>query len=98
MTPVIFKYEKGSRTQVFAVFPTLAGDDDPETMACYAHIGQHGTAHMAYVRECRPAPTSAYIPLLQELQSIGYDDLVIRSRMTYNDYRTRRDFLAQRNT
>ncbi len=89
MTPVIFKKESGG-AQVYAAFPTIAGNDNPQTMACYAHIGQHGIADAGYVRETKPAKPSEYADLLAELRAIGYDDLVIRHRLTRADYLARR--------
>jgi len=85
-TPVIFKREGHD---VCAFFPTLPGDMNPATMSCYAHVGQHGAADMAYVSNCRPARPHEYADLLAELQRIGYDDLIIRRRMTRRDYETR---------
>ena len=40
---------------------------------CYARIGQHSACNVDYVKECRPATESEYMPLKQELESIGYD-------------------------
>lgn len=47
---------------------------DSECVTCYAHIGQHSSASLAYVYgSTRPAKESEYRDLLSELQSIGYD-------------------------
>jgi hypothetical protein len=94
VTPVIFKYDKGSR-DVFAAFPTLAGDMNPATMTSYAHLGQHSAASMDYVAECKPAAPADYAPLLKELRAIGYDDLVIRRRMTRADFLEREKQVRQ---
>lgn len=88
MTPVIFKIEKDGSAP-YAVFPTLPGDMNPATMTCYARLGQHGTAHSAYVRKCRLATPEEYAPLLKELKSVGYDDLQIRKRLSHKDYLAR---------
>lgn len=92
MTPVIFK--RDSDGGVFAAFPTLAGNMNPCTMACYAHIGQHGAADADYVRNAKPATVKEYANLLSELKSIGYDDLVIRRRVMRRDYYVRREQVA----
>lgn len=89
MTPVIFKLD--SDGGVFAAFPAVAGNMNPQTMACYAHVGQHGTADSGYVRDAKPAKPHEYVGLLVELRSIGYDDLVIRRRLTRADYLARRN-------
>ncbi len=89
MTPVIFKRELEGNG-VYAAFPTLPGDNSPYTMACYAHIGQHSIVCEQYVRETKSAKPVEYASLLKELRQIGYDDLVIRRRMS------RADFLARK--
>jgi hypothetical protein len=87
VTPVIFKLCEGEPT---AIFPTLAGAvGQPDTMTCYAHIGQHGIASRAWVASAPPARPDEYRDLLKELRAIGYDDLVIRRRMTDSDHRAR---------
>ncbi len=43
---------------------------------CYAHIGQHGSCHWSFSRRKRATPEQ-YAPLLQELQSIGYDVQIV---------------------
>lgn len=76
-TPVIFKLCEG---EVTACFPTIPGTNDPGTMTCYAHIGQHGSASLGFVQTAKPARPEQYANLLNELRSIGYDDLVIIRR------------------
>lgn len=87
--PVIFKWETGDHPQVCAFFPTLPGDNDPSTMTCYAHVGQHSSADMDYVRSCRPASPEEYASLLSELQSVGYDGLVVMKRQSWKHYNAR---------
>lgn len=90
MTPVIFKLEHGPHARgAFAVFPTLPGTMNPDTMTCYAHIGQHGSCCSQYVREAKPAKPADYADLIKELKSIGYDDLLICRRMTRKHYEQR---------
>lgn len=91
-TPVLFRKFEG---EVTAVFPTIPGDNDPLTMTCYAHIGQHGSAHEAWVRQAKPAVPTEYADLLEELQSIGYSNLVIRKRLSRRDRQARMRELAQ---
>lgn len=91
-TPVIFKKFEG---EVTALFPTIPGNNSPATMTCYAHIGQHGIADQMWAALAKPARPDEYADLLEELQSIGYDDLVIRRRMSRRDYETRKAELAR---
>lgn len=86
-TPVIFKKFEG---EITAVFPTLPGNCDPATMTCYAHVGQHGIAHQMWAAAAKPAHPREYKDLLAELVLVGYDDLVIRRRMTRQDHETRK--------
>lgn len=76
MTKVIFrKYKSG---EIIALFP-----DEMNYCFCasYMHIGQHSDAYYAYVvRNTKPATQEEYQPLLNELISIGYDDLKICKR------------------
>lgn len=58
---------------VFAVFPYMTGTIDPHTMQMYAHVGQHGSACMDYLDECRLATPDQYRHLKSELEGIGYD-------------------------
>jgi hypothetical protein len=78
MTKVIFrKFRNG---EVIALFP-----DEKERggkVGSYMHIGQHGMADRGIVGMTKLATPTEYAPLLSELRSIGYDDLVIRKRMT----------------
>jgi len=63
--------------EVTAIFPQLKfnkriyGND---MLTCYAHLGQHSSAHIEWVNECTiPANESEYIGLKRELESIGYN-------------------------
>jgi hypothetical protein len=84
--PVLFRTIDG---EVTAFFPTLPGTYDPYTMTCYAHIGQHGSAHVDYVRKGRPATPEEYASLYAELRRIdereddpGRVRLVVKHRIT----------------
>ena len=73
-TPVIFRKETNFRDEIVAFFPSLPGDHTPFTCSCYAHIGQHGTAHKDYyTQNTSPATPDEYKDLQDELESIGYD-------------------------
>ena len=62
---------KGSVT---AVFPEMEGS--PGLMTCYAHVGQHSSCSLGWMRDkTRPE----YKDLASELRRIGYD-LVIKQR------------------
>ena len=70
MTKVKFYNEPGSG--VMAVFPTEYHDINNIYLTCYAHLGQHGSCHPDYLKECTIARQSEYEPLKTELESIGY--------------------------
>ena len=82
VTPVLFRAEQSGQFKgdVTAVFPTLPGS--PGCMTCYAHVGQHSSCAMAWYNTTRPAKAVEYASLLTELQSRGYDDLKICTRIT----------------
>jgi len=75
MTRVKFYIEQDSTHEVFAYFPDLVWCDFTKT--CYAHIGQHSACHPDYVKDCKEANLLQYLDLFNELQSVGYRDLVI---------------------
>lgn len=74
-TLVKFRVHKDAEgnEDLFAYFPKLKYDLKGYHKTCYSHIGQHSGCAMEYVKECRPATESEYMPLKQELESIGYD-------------------------
>lgn len=76
MTPVIFRKNDYGVT---AVFPTLEADY-AGNMTCYAHIGQHSACSLGWYYTTKPAAETEYADLLQELKSIGYDDLKVYRR------------------
>ncbi len=79
MTKVLFLKEKDG-DGVFAYFPELVHNNDLKT--CYAHIGQHSACHPDYAKECTEAPINQFLDLLQELISIGYNDLLVMNEQT----------------
>lgn len=75
---VIFRMDKEGR--VFALFPEEVADLEGHCM-CYQHVGQHsGADYLRCVHESRPATEQEYIPLMVELQRIGYDLEIYRKR------------------
>jgi hypothetical protein len=86
-TDVLFLIEKPEGDlpcDVFAYFPNEKYYGDGETLAheysfdlrmrtCYAHIGQHSACHPNYASECKEASPDEFKPLMEELESIGYD-------------------------
>lgn len=87
---VIFrKYQKEG--DIIALFPEEPGSYDPSTCQCYQHVGQHGLADPTHVIQTTvPATPEEYAALLRELKQIGYDDLRIMKRTTYQDYLVRK--------
>ena len=89
-TPVIFRKEFGD--SVIAFFPTLPGNMHISTCQCYAHIGQHSTAHIDYYKGTDPATPDEYKDLLKELQWLGYD-LKVYTRWQQNFHTERLEVL-----
>ena len=56
--------------EVTAVFIDNKNTSFPD---CYAHIGQHNMCSSEWVKEQKKATEKQYLPLLQELKSIGYN-------------------------
>ena len=76
-TMVVFK--KFPEGDVIALFPEQK-EYYPGTCNSYQHIGQHG-ACLTYHPDLKRATQEEYSDLLEELVSIGYDDLVIKQRL-----------------
>jgi hypothetical protein len=74
---VKFLYNKENE-DLFAVFPTEIFNSIFGTfVTCYSQIGQHSACHPEYIKESGEAEPQQYMPLLNELKQIGYDDLEI---------------------
>jgi uncharacterized protein YneR len=59
--------------EAFAYFPNeFYFKEDSELRSCYARIGQHSACHPSYASESRQATPEEYLPLKEELESIGY--------------------------
>lgn len=71
---VIFKREG---KDVVAFFPGVPGTDHYDC-SCYAHMGQHASASMAYLMSCKPAKPAQYADLERELIQIGYTLNIVR--------------------
>lgn len=61
--------------EILALFPDEIWSQDGSIMS-YARIGQHGGASRSLMR-CKAATPDEYMGLLNELKSVGYDDLVV---------------------
>lgn len=76
--PVMFRASRNDRSDVYALFPTLPGTNDPWTCTCYQHVGQHSSADLrGCINSSRPAKLAEYEDLLRELTRI-YDDCHLR--------------------
>lgn len=82
--PILFR--RDSAGGIVAIFPTLIADP-AGNVTSYAHVGQHGSASLAWVKAgTRPAHPAEYSALMRELSGIyevGADRvrLVIRQRL-----------------
>lgn len=94
-TRVIFrKFKQGG--DIIALFPHVPGTNNPLTMRCYPHLGQHGSIEERAVPGLTVTATpSEYKDLLAELQRVGYDNLDIRMNLTSKDYKIRKDGLIR---
>lgn len=54
--------------EVLAVFPELK--EKPKFVMCYAHLGQHSSAHIDYVKGLEPATEEQYKGLKEELENL----------------------------
>ena len=87
-TKVVFrKFNKGG--DIIAMFPQIPATRDGYLCESYQHIGQHGAADPMIVHDTTLAKPSEYASLLRELKSIGYTDLDIKQKMTYDDFKIR---------
>ena len=71
-TPVIFRIERRKGGEVTAVFPCEPSGMDGRTMACYAHVGQHGGCSHQFVSSGRRALPAEYADLKAELEGAPY--------------------------
>lgn len=74
MVPIMFRVSRNDSRDVFALFPTLPGTNEPPTCTCYQHVGQHSSAHVyGCIMSSRPAKAEEYADLLRELTRIYHD-------------------------
>lgn len=67
----------------FAYFPQLNWNKffyKNSMKVSYAHVGQHSACSVDYAKACKDATRDQYLPLLNELKSIGYKDLKVINR------------------
>ena len=78
-TKVIFrKWEKG---EIIALFPDLPWSKNGGMVTSYMHMGQHGPADYAgVIAATTPAEQTEFGELLEELESLGYNDLQVIQR------------------
>jgi hypothetical protein len=78
-TRVIFKKEYNKWIKEYEVFACLLDcEANLGTVVTYCHIGQHGEGTISYCVNCKRATKNEYLPLFQELESIGYNLKVSR--------------------
>jgi len=88
VTKVIFRVITGryGKGEIIALFPEIANDSQGNCLS-YMHVGQHGGADYLYmIQTSKLATPEQYAPLLQELESLGYNLKVCKRRswdMTY---------------
>lgn len=81
-TPVIFrKFKNGG--DIIAIFPTIPGNYHHNTCESYQRVGQHGSCSIDFTTFTVPATPEEYAGLLEELVSIGYDDLKVYKHAMY---------------
>lgn len=68
-TVVLFRRDEDG--EITAVMPFDAGS--PGMMTCYAHIGQHSSCHIDWVKETFPASEEEYSALKAELTSAPFN-------------------------
>jgi len=68
-------FHKFPEGDVIALFPDLPAT--PPYITSYQHIGQHSDASIELLQDLPRATSVEYAPLLKELNSIGYDNLIV---------------------
>ena len=75
-TRVVFRKWDGD---IIALFPDEAYNTDPRLCTSYLHVGQHGSADPKHiVASSKLATPEEYADLKKELESIGYNLLVLK--------------------
>ena len=70
---VMFRKQRG---EITAVFPSQQASRNGNLM-CYAHLGQHSSCQVEWLRSTVPATPDDYADLLRELRGI-YDGIELR--------------------
>jgi hypothetical protein len=85
-TRVIFRIFK-DREDVIAIFPDFKTGDRGQYVMSYMHVGQHGDADYHHLLNItKPAFLfEQYADLLEELKSIGYENIKVCSRVNYKE-------------
>lgn len=84
MTKVIFYNELNG---VLAVFPELKESNGyrHDNVRCYSHVGQHSAMAIDYLAGKSTATEKEYHDLLNELISVGYDDLHVVTEFRFDE-------------
>lgn len=84
---VIFRFWK---KDIIAIFPEELGDSSPYTCSSYMHLGQHSACNPHHIIDhSRLATPKEYNDLKEELESIGYN-LIIIKRYRQDHLKTRK--------
>ncbi len=81
-TEVVFRVDKAGdfKGTVFAMLPHECSDFSGN-VTCYQHVGQHsGANYRGCIESSRPATELEYADLKKEMESIGYDLVVIKKQ------------------
>lgn len=75
MATLVRFFKNNESEAVYAFFPQLNYNKHlygNRMKVSYEHYGQHGGCHLDYVKDSKKATEAEYLPLKQELESIGY--------------------------
>ena len=79
ITRVIFKKDYNKGIKQWEVFACLVDcDANYGNVVTSQHVGQHSEGSISYCANCKRATMDEFMPLFQELESIGYNLKVIR--------------------
>ena len=81
---VIFRKFRDTQ-DVIALFPEIPADTNPDNFLSYQHVGQHGACSMFINIITKPTTIEEATPLLNELKSLGYNDLQVGKKITRKD-------------
>ena len=82
-TKVIFRKWRGTHGSIIALFPEIPADVYGHLMQSYERVGQHGGADcIAITTPPKRIDAEAVAELKAELESIGYNNLDVRKRVT----------------